>query len=86
MTEQHLRTPGDDVVIQLRVRRANLPILEAPDGVTLGLDALTGQTIVLRLVPRDDGVHDLEVITNALAKAATPDPVDAEIVYGTDGE
>lgn len=83
MTEYHHRTPGDDTIIQLRIRTANLPALESPDGVTLGLDALTQSSIVLRLVPRADGIHDLQVITNAVAKAATPEPVDAQIVYGT---
>lgn len=77
---EHLRTPGDDVVVQVRVRRANLPALEAAGGVVLGIDDLTGQPITLRLVPRDDGTHNLEVVTNALAKAAVPEAVDARIV------
>lgn len=68
------RTPGDDVVIQLRVRAANLPALEA--GVQLGIDSLTRGAIELRLVPRDDGVHELEVVTNPIPMLATPEPVD----------
>lgn len=72
------RTPGDDVIVQVRVRRANLPALER--GVVLGLDNLTGGAIELRLVPRADGVHDLEVVTNPIAMAATPSPVDPEAV------
>ena len=72
------RTPGDDVVVQVRVRSANLPALE--DGVELGVDSLTGSAIELRLVPRADGVHDLEVVTNPLSMLATPDPVDAHVV------
>lgn len=79
--DEHLRTPGDDVVVQVRVRRANLPALEA--GVVLGVDDLTKEPIALRLVPRGDGTHDLEVVTNPLAKAATSDPVDARIVGRT---
>lgn len=77
-SESHERTRGDDVVIQLRVRRANLPALEK--GIELGFDWLTHRPIVLRLWSRSDGVHELEVITNAVAKAAAPDAVDAEIV------
>ena len=69
------RTPGDDTVIRLRVRSANLPALE--QGITLGLDNITGEAIELRLIRRDDGIHDLLVITNGLVPAVTPEPVDA---------
>jgi hypothetical protein len=72
------RTPGDDTLVRVRVRTANLPALEA--GVTLGTDDLTRRPIELRLVRRGDGTHDLEVVTGSAAKAATPDPVDPEIV------
>lgn len=74
MTE-HARTAGDDVIVQVRVRRANLPALEA--GVQLGVDSLTGGAIELQLVPREDGVHELLVVTNPFPMLATPDPVDA---------
>jgi len=70
------RTPGDDVIIHLRVRRANLPNLEA--GVRLGIDSLTGDAIQFRLAAGDDGVHELEVVTNPLSMMATPDPVNVE--------
>ena len=72
------RTPGDDTVVQVRVRTTNLAALE--QGVELGIDALTERPIELRLVLRDDGIHDLEVVTGFVAKAAIPDPVDPEIV------
>ena len=74
----HLRTQGDDAIIQLRVRRANLPALEA--GITLGIDYLTARPIVLRLWRRDDGVHELEVVTNPIAAALASEAVDAEVV------
>jgi hypothetical protein len=76
--ESYSRTPGDDVVVQVRVRRANLPSLEA--GIVLGVDTLTGQPIELQLVPRDDGVHDLQVVTSPVSMFLTPSPVDAERV------
>lgn len=78
LREGDVRSAGDDAIIRVRVRRANLSTLEA--GVVLGVDALTLGEIELRLVPRDDGIHDLEVVTNALSAAATPDPVDVEVV------
>lgn len=71
------RAGGDDVVIQVRVRRANLPALEA--GVELGVDHLTRGAIELRLVPRDDGIHELEVVTNPFPMLATPEPVVVEV-------
>jgi hypothetical protein len=80
LRDEHARTPGDDVVVQVRLRRANLPSLET--GVCLGLDSLTGAAIELRLVPRADGVHDLEVVTNSIAMAAAPEAVDVEEVPG----
>lgn len=76
--ERRARAAGDDTIVQVRVRSANLPALE--EGVRLGMDALTQRPIELRLVRRDDGVYDLEVVTNPVAMMATPDPVDAEEV------
>lgn len=72
------RTEGDDVEVRLRVRRVNLPALEA--GVELGVDLLTHRPIVMQLVARGDGTHDLMVITNPIAKAKAPEAVDAEVV------
>lgn len=72
------RTDGDDVVLELRVRKANLPALE--EGVTLGIDSLTGQPITLRLVGQPDGAYGMEVVTNAIVKAAAPEAVDATVV------
>jgi hypothetical protein len=72
------RTEGDDVEVRVRVRRVNLPALEA--GVELGIDLLTHRPIVMQLVARDDGTHDLMVVTNPIAKAAAPEAVDAEVV------
>jgi hypothetical protein len=76
--QSNSRTPGDDVVVQLRVRRANLAALE--EGVQLGIDSLTGQAIEQRLVRQPDGVYGLEVVTNPIAMLSTPDPVDPEWV------
>lgn len=78
-----LREPGDDVVVHVRLRRANVPALER--GVTLGIDTLTRERIVLRLVPREDEIHDLEVETGAMGMAGAPEPVNAELV-GEDGD
>lgn len=72
------REAGDDVVVQLRVRKANLSALE--DGVQLGLDSLTGQPIELRLLKEPDGVYAIEVVTNPFPMLATPEPVSAEVV------
>jgi hypothetical protein len=74
--EPDVRTPGDDVVIRVRVRRANLPNLER--GIELGIDDMTHRPIELRLVPQADGVHALEVVTNPFPMMATPEPVDVE--------
>lgn len=74
----HLREPGDDIVLRIRVRRANLPALE--HGVVLGIDALTDKPIVLRLVPRADEIHDLEVETGAMGMSGAPEPVNAELI------
>lgn len=74
----HARPAGDDVVIQLRVRRANLPELE--NGIELGIDHMTARPIELRLFARPDGVHELQVITNAAMMTAAPEPVGAEVV------
>jgi hypothetical protein len=79
LTEPPARTAGDDVVLRVRVRKVNLPRLE--EGVELGLDLVTAQPIELRLVPRDDGTHDLQVITADPARSGVPDPVDVEEVH-----
>lgn len=72
------RPPGDDVVVELRLRRTGLAELER--GVTLGIDQLTGRPIEQRLVKAPDGIYDLEVVTNMLAMLATTDPVAVEEV------
>lgn len=74
------RPAGDDVVVQLRVRRTGLVELER--GVTLGIDQLTGRPIEQRLVRAADGVYELEVVTNMLAAAGIEDRVAAvEVEY-----
>jgi hypothetical protein len=76
------RAPSDDdVVIQLRVRRANLDgMLE---GITLGVDSLTHSAITQRLVDLGDGTYGLEVVTNPFVMAMAPDAVSPELVeYG----
>lgn len=75
---EHLRPAGDDVVLQLRVRRANLPALE--QGIQLGIDSLTGQPIIHRLVRQDDGIYGLEVETNPVMMMAAPEAVDPKVV------
>jgi hypothetical protein len=77
--EQTARTPGQDTILNVRVRTANVAVLEA--GVELGVDHLTGQQIQLQLLKRDDGTHDLLVVTNPFAAAGTPEPVDAVLEY-----
>lgn len=72
------RSAGDDVVVQLRVRRVNLPALE--QGIQLGVDSLTGQPIIHRLVRQPDGVYGLEVETNPFMMLASPEAVDVERV------
>lgn len=73
------RTPGDDIDVRVRIRRANLPALL--EGVTLGMDSLTRRPIRLRLVEQPDGVHALEIEANAITAASTPDPVDQTPVF-----
>ena len=46
ITPEYARSTGDDLEIRVRVRAANLPVLE--EGVELGIDALTMRPIVLR--------------------------------------
>lgn len=78
----HDRTPSDDdVVVQLRVRRANLAALE--EGIQLGVDSLTGGAIEQRLVKQADGVYALEVVTNPFVAMAAPDAVDpVRLIHG----
>jgi hypothetical protein len=78
------RPPGDDVVVQLRLRRTGLAELER--GVTLGIDQLTGRPIEQRLVGDADGVYELEVVTNMLAAAGIEDRVAAVAVEYPDDD
>lgn len=75
--QTYSRSRGDDEIVQLRVRSANLPMLVK--GVTLGQDDITRGDIVLQLVPEADGTYAILVVTNGLvAASAVPEPVDVE--------
>lgn len=74
-----VRTSGEDTILSVRVRAANVAALEA--GVVLGIDLMTAGEIKLQLIKRDDGTHDLAVVTNPLAAANAPEPVDAVLEY-----
>jgi hypothetical protein len=73
-----VRTDGDDVVVRVKVRRVNLASLER--GEQLGVDALTGRPIMLRLAPLGDGVYGIEVETNATVAMSVPEAVAPERV------
>jgi hypothetical protein len=70
------REAGDDVIVQLRVRRANLPILTSDAG-----SPIEG-AIALR--QRADGVYEMEAVTDfftgMLARAVGVDQVNAELL------
>jgi hypothetical protein len=74
--ERDRRSSGDDVVIQVRVRRVNLPVLET--GTELGIDAMTGLPIEVQLVKQPDGVYALRLVTNPYPPLSVPEAVDAE--------
>lgn len=74
------RPAGDDVIVPVRVRKANLEALQR--GVKLGIDAVTLRPITMRLVldPREGGatVYAIEIIASSLASASVPDPAGLE--------
>ena len=65
MTDQSSRPAGDDVILSVRVRRANLRVLEA--GFKLPVDS------IVQFIPRDGDAHDFRIETTRLG--VVPDPV-----------
>jgi len=76
------RTDGDDVIVMVRMRRANFERMRS-HGVQLGVDSVGG-SIGVQLVPLDApgdrDVYDLEFCGSMLAVLSTPEPVDVEAV------
>jgi len=73
------RTPGDDIDILVRLRRANLPALVG--GITLGMDALTRKAIRLQLVQIEPGTYALAIEANQITACSTPEPVNMEQIF-----
>lgn len=67
-----MRTPGDDLMVALRVRRANLPALEAGVRGFFTMVQLEGARRNSAGVPAEYALH---VEGDAVAQAATPEPV-----------